>query len=60
MFTGMLSEATPVFLLSPWKPIFVFALFLGWGWLVSTHLEKDAQLQHLNPSQWNGYYAGAA
>ncbi|MBT5365452.1 MAG: Flp pilus assembly complex ATPase component TadA [Phycisphaerae bacterium] len=60
MFTGMLSEATPVFLLSPWKPFFIFALFLGWGWLVSTHLEKDAQLRHLNPSQWNGYYAGAA
>jgi type II secretory ATPase GspE/PulE/Tfp pilus assembly ATPase PilB-like protein len=60
MFTGMLSEATPVFLLSPWKPLFIFAAFLGWGWLTSTHLEKDARLTHLNPGKWNGFYAGAA
>jgi general secretion pathway protein E len=60
MFTGMLSEATPVFLLSPWKPIFVFAAFVGWGWIVSTHLEKDARSLHLDPGKWNGFYASAA
>ncbi len=60
MFTGMLSEATPVFLLSPWKPIFIFAAFIGWGWIISTHLEKDARSLHLNADKWNGFFIGCA
>ena len=60
MFTGMLSEATPVFLLSPWKPLFVVVVFIGWGWLVSTHLEKDARSLHLNADKWNGFFIGGA
>ncbi len=60
MFTGMLCEATPVFLLSPWKPLFIFATFLGWGWIASARLEKDARVHHLNPVKWNGFYVGTA
>ncbi len=56
MFMSMLSEATPVFLLSPWKPLFICATFIAWGWLVSTHLEKDAKSAHLNPTKWNSIY----
>ncbi len=60
MFMSMLSEATPVFLLSPWKPLFICATFIAWGWLVSTHLEKDAKSAHLNPTKWNSIYIGSA
>ena len=60
MNTLILSDATPAFLLSPWKPILIFAIFVAWGWLVSTHLEKDASDAHLNSAKWNGIHIGAA
>lgn len=60
MFSAMLSDATPVFLLSPWKPILIMCAFLAWGWLVSTHLEKDARSARLNPMKWNGLYITSA
>ena len=60
MNTLILSDATPAFLLSPWKPILIFAIFIAWGWLVSTHLEKDARDAHLNPAKWNGIHIAAA
>ena len=60
MFTAMLSDATPVFLLSPWKPLLICIVFFAWGWLVSTHLEKDARAAHLNSIMWNGIHMSAA
>jgi len=60
MFTAMLSDATPVFLISPWKPIVICAVFIAWAWLASTHLEKDAKSAHLNAVKWNGIYMTAA
>ena len=56
MIAAMLAEATPEFLLSPWKPLLICASFIAWGWLVSTHLEKDARAAHLNPIKWNGIH----
>ncbi len=55
-----LSEATPVILISPWKPLLVFVTFVAWAWLVSTHLEKDAKAAHLNAQSWNAAFAISA
>jgi type II secretory ATPase GspE/PulE/Tfp pilus assembly ATPase PilB-like protein len=60
MFSALLSDASPVFLLSPWKPIFIVTTFIAWGWLVSTHLEKDARTARLNPTKWNCIHICAA
>ncbi|HIO53203.1 MAG TPA: hypothetical protein EYN32_06125 [Phycisphaerales bacterium] len=60
MVSAMLSDATPVFLISPWKPMLIMLVFLAWGWLVSTHLEKDARSARINPMMWNGIYISSA
>ena len=60
MTNAMLCDATPVFLLSPWKPVFMCAAFVAWAWLVSKHLEKDARAAHLNATMWNGIHMAAA
>jgi len=60
MISAMLSDATPVFLLSPWKPMLILCVFIAWGWLVSTHLEKDARSARLNPIKWNAIYISSA
>jgi type IV pilus assembly protein PilB len=60
MQTFLLSDATPVFLLSPWKPVLIFCAFIGWGWLISTHLEKDAKDAHLSFTKWNTIHTCAA
>ncbi|MEE2912530.1 MAG: ATPase, T2SS/T4P/T4SS family [Planctomycetota bacterium] len=60
MTRAILCDATPVFLLSPWKPVLVFAVFVAWAWLVSKHLEKDARAAHLNSKIWNGVHIAAA
>ena len=60
MFSATLLDATPVFLLSPWKPVLICIAFIGWGWIVSTHLEKDARAAHLNAMKWNGIHTAAA
>ena len=60
MLTAILSDATPVFLLSPWKPLLIVFVFIAWGWLVSTHLEKDARSTRLDPVKWNSIYISAA
>lgn len=44
--------AEPAFLLSPIKPIIVFLLLLGWGWVVS-NLDKDAAYFYLHRTWWN-------
>ena len=60
MTDAILCDATPVFLLSPWKPVFMSAAFVAWGWLISKHLEKDALAAHLNVAMWNGIHMAAA
>jgi len=60
MVSAMLSDATPVFLISPWKPMLIMLVFLAWGWIVSTHLEKDARSARINPMMWNGIYISSA
>ena len=60
MFSVLLSDATPVFLLSPWKPFVIATTFIAWGWLVSTRLEKDARTIRLNPTKWNSIHIGTA
>ena len=54
-----LAEYAPAFLESPYKPFLMFIPFIPWGWLVSTHLDKDAQYFHLNTAMWNGIHLGA-
>ena len=64
MSIAMLAAASEIaYYLSPWKPLFICAAFIAWGWLVSTHLEKDARSAHLDVQKWNAIYivsAGAA
>jgi type II secretory ATPase GspE/PulE/Tfp pilus assembly ATPase PilB-like protein len=60
MISAMLSDATPVFLLSPWKPLLILCVFIAWGWIVSTHLEKDARSARLDPMKWNAIYISSA
>ena len=60
MHTAILSDATPVFLLSPWKPVLICIVFIAWGWLMSTHLEKDAKAAHLDVAKWNGIQTAGA
>ncbi len=60
MLTAILSETTPVFLVSPWKPVLIVFAFIAWGWLVSTHLEKDARAAHLDAIKWNSIHTAVA
>ena len=54
MSIHFLLDDSTVFLLSPWKPVLIFIAFIAWGWLFSTHLDKDAQKVRLNVMKWNG------
>ena len=54
------AESDIAWYLSPWKPFFIIASFIAWGWLVSTHLEKDARSARLDPMKWNSIYVGSA
>ena len=45
-----------VFLMSPWKPLMIWAIFMPWGWLVATKLTKDAQISNLNWRRWNSIH----
>ncbi len=49
----LLSDFTPVFLMSPWKPFLVVASFIAWAWLVGVKLDKDAARFNLDPVKWN-------
>ena len=50
---SLLSDFTPVYLMSPWKPLLVVATFIAWAWLLGTQLDKDAARFHLEPVKWN-------
>jgi len=42
-----------VFLLSPWKPLILWAVFIAWAWLVSTKIDKDLRYYKLGWEKWN-------
>ncbi len=48
-----------VFLMSPWKPLVMWALFMPWAWLVATKLSKDARFTNQNWKLWNSIHLGA-
>ncbi|MCH2149400.1 MAG: Flp pilus assembly complex ATPase component TadA [Phycisphaerales bacterium] len=54
----ILSDSS-VFLLSPWKPLLIWGVFLAWAWLVSTKLDKDCRYLNLNWRMWNSLHLGA-
>ena len=46
-------------LVSFYKPLLMFVVFVPWAWLISSKLEKDARYFHLNHRMWNGIHLGA-
>ena len=60
MHVQSLLAATPVFLVSFYKPLVLFVTFVPWAWLVSSKLEKDARALKLKYRQWNLIYMGTA
>jgi len=48
----LLADAS-VFLLSPWKPILIWAAFVAWAWLLGTKLDDDARSLQLDAVKWN-------
>ena len=48
------------FLLSPWKPILIWAPFVAWAYLIGAHLDADARNLQLNPIKWNFIHIAAA
>ncbi|CAE7755589.1 hxcR [Symbiodinium sp. CCMP2592] len=43
-------------LMSIWKPILLFAPFVGWAWMISTVLDKHAQRFFLGQEKWNAIH----
>ena len=52
IMTHALASASPVFLMSPIKPVLFLALAIAWGYVVS-NLDKDAQRFFLKRRLWN-------
>ena len=42
-----------VFLLSPWKPLIIWAVVVFWAWLVATKIQANATFYQFSLSQWN-------
>ena len=42
-----------VFLMSPWKPLIIWGVFIAWAWLVATKLDKDLRYYNLGWEKWN-------
>jgi len=40
-------------LMSPWKPIVIWATFVAWAWLIGTKIDPDARTLQLDPTKWN-------
>ena len=51
--------AESVQLVSFYKPLLMFVVFVPWAWLISSKLEKDARYFHLNHVMWNSVHLGA-
>ncbi len=43
-------------LMSIWKPVLLFAPFVGWAWMISTVLDKHAQRFFLGQEKWNAIH----
>ena len=43
-------------LVSFYKPLLMFVVFVPWAWLISSKLEKDARYFHLNHVMWNSIH----
>ncbi len=54
-----LLAAESVQLVSFYKPLLLFVVFLPWAWLVSSKLEKDARYFQLNHVMWNSIHLSA-
>jgi len=52
--------ADALMLMSIWKPVLLFAPFIGWAWMISTHLDKHAQRFFLGQENWNAIHLGFA
>ena len=48
----LLSDAS-VLLLSPWKPLIIWAVVASWAWLVATKIQADATFYRFNLEKWN-------
>ncbi len=60
MTDPLLLAAASAFLISVYKPLLIFAVFVPWAWLVSSKLEKDARYNRINFRLFNGVYLGCA
>jgi general secretion pathway protein E len=49
----MTLAANAYMLMSIWKPVLLFAPFVGWAWMISTVLDKHAQRFFLGQEKWN-------
>ncbi len=53
MRTTLILGAEALWLMSWWAPILMALGFLGWGWVVSTIYDKDAERFYLERREWN-------
>ena len=42
-----------VLLMSPWKPLILWGVFIAWAWLVATKIDKDLRYYNLGWEKWN-------
>ena len=59
MNASLLIATDTAFLVSFYKPILAFVVFLPWAWIVSSKLDKDAKYYHLNQPMWNSIHMAA-
>lgn len=52
----MTLAANAFMLMSIWKPIVLLAPFVGWAWMISTHLDKHAKRFFLGQEKWNAIH----
>ena len=52
----MTLAASAFMLMSIWKPIVLFAPFVAWAWMISTHLDKHAKRFFLGQEKWNAIH----
>ncbi len=60
MYAHLQFAFAPVFLVSFYKPLLLFATFVPWAWLISSKLEKDARYLKLDYRQFNLIYLACA
>tara|TARA_Y100000589_G_scaffold289043_1_gene290850 strand:+ start:2286 stop:3980 length:1695 start_codon:yes stop_codon:yes gene_type:complete len=45
-----------VLLMSPWKPLVIWGVFIAWAWLVATKIDKDLRYYNLGWEKWNSIF----